>query len=269
MTPNSITASKHFWTILIPQQLLATLAIVYLVTTGELGWLTYTLIFWFLSYVIGEGIFLHRYFAHKSFECNHLLPKFFSLCALLGGFATPVNFRAIHLAHHANSDAEQDPHSPVNGLWQSYAGWYLKPIKLGANIQMRCRELLRNDFYKFCENYKVLIWYATLLLLIVLDWRLALFTMGLGGAIGIHFACVTTSFAHWYPYIGYQRFATKDNSTNLWWLSWITWQGSSALQNNHHANPAHYHDSHAWYEFDIGKWIIPLIQNKRKQRLPA
>jgi len=262
MKKQPITAKKHFFVILLPQQLMALMAISYLILTHEYVWLTTTFIFWFFCYVVGEGIFLHRYFAHKAFDCNTILAKFFSICALLGGFATPMSFRAIHIMHHAKSDTESDPHTPVNGIWQSYIGWYLKPIKHADNMLVLCRDLLRDPFYMFLEHHKIKIWYLVLGVLLLINWKLALFTMGLGGAIGIHYACITTSFAHWYPYIGYQRFPTKDNSTNLWWLSWLTWQGSSALQNNHHANPRKYHDSHAWYELDIGKWLIPLLAKK-------
>ena len=70
-----------------------------------------------------------------------------------------------------------------------------------------------------------------------------------------------------YHRYGTKRFDTDDEGRNITWLSWLTWVGSGALQNNHHAYPGRWHDSHAWYEFDIGKYIIPLIATEDLKKL--
>lgn len=256
------TASKYFFRVIIPQQILAIIAIMYLIISGNSIWLLASFIAWFLMYVMGEGIFLHRYFAHKSYECNIWLARVFSFFAMLGGFGSPISFRAIHMAHHSQTDQAGDPHTPAKGAWHAYMGWYYRPLPQGFNVLMASRHLIKDRYYVFLEEHKVKLWWIVLLILSCINWKLGVFTLGLGGAIGLNFSSITNSVLHRW---GSRRFVTNDTSTNLWWLSWITWHGSSSLHNNHHGMPGRYHDSHAWYELDVGKWIIPLFATKINQ----
>lgn len=252
-----VTHRTHFFQVLIPQHLLALAALINLVVEGQPMWLWATFIAWFLCYVMGEGIFLHRYFSHRAYETRPWLAKTFAVFGLLGGFGSPISYRAVHIGlHHAHSDQTQDSHSPQHGFWHAWILWNLKPMKLPLVI---CKNLLRDPFYVWMEQNIIRIWWAALILLALIDWHLPLYTMGLAGAIGMSMAGITNSLAHLH---GSRRFNTDDNSRNITWLSWLTWQGSSVLQNNHHAIPGRYHDSHAWYELDLGRWIIPLIATK-------
>jgi fatty-acid desaturase len=252
-----ITHKSHFYKIIIPQHLLGIAAIATLFFESNLTWLWATFVAWFLCYVMGEGIFLHRYFSHRAFETHPWIAKIFAVFALLGGFGSPISYRAVHIGmHHAHSDTDKDSHSPIHGFWHAWILWHLTSIKPPLVI---CKNLLRDKFYVWLETNIIKVWWGALIVLTLIDWRLPLFTLGLAGAIGMNMAGITNSLAHM---VGTRRFDTDDNSRNIAWLSWLTWQGSSVLQNNHHAKPSRYHDSHAWYELDIGKWIIPLIATK-------
>lgn len=249
-----VTHRSHFFRVLVPQHLLAIGAIVNLIVEGNTIWLWATFASWFLCYVVGEGIFLHRYFSHRAFETHPIIAKTFAILALLGGFGTPIVYRAVHIGlHHAHSDREGDSHSPVHGFWHAYIGWQLDKVKLPLTVS---RNLMRDRFYSALDIHLFRIWWACLLVLALIDWHLPLYALGLSGAIGINLAGITNSVTHLY---GSRRFDTNDNSRNLAWLSWLTWQGSGGLHNNHHAFPGRYHDSHAWYEWDVGRWIIPII----------
>lgn len=247
----------HFLRLLLPQLCLGLIAIVHLVWTQQWSWLIATAIWWLLTYVIGEGIFLHRYFSHKAFECHPLLAKTFAFIAMMGGFGTPIAYRLVHLTHHTHSDQEQDPHSPRHGFLHAFGGWYFRPIK--ANLVM-CKSLLADPYYVWLNKHQNKIWWIIVIALASINVELLLYTIGLGGLIGYVFMNFFTNYAaHTF---GAQRFDNKDGSRNIWWLSWILLQGSGALQNNHHAIPGRFHDSHAWYEMDVGRWVIPLIATK-------
>lgn len=254
---NISSYTPHFLKVTAVQLVLGPVALVYLLMTGNYIWLWATFIFWFFGYVVGEGIFLHRFFSHMTFETYPWLAKLFAFLAVLCGFPGPIAYRAIHIGmHHAHSDTDKDSHSPIHGFWHAWIMWFAKPIKIPLLIS---KNLMRDSFYVFLETHIIKIWWITFVIFAIIDWRLALFTQGLAGFIGIQMAGLANCYSHLY---GTRRFETNDNSRNNWWLSWITWQGSSAFQNNHHAFPSRYHDSFAWYEFDIGKWIIPLIATK-------
>lgn len=249
-----ITHRSHFFRVICTQHLMAALALTHLAYTHEWVWIGATFVAWLLCYVIGEGIFLHRYYSHRAFETHPVVAKAFAVFALLGGFGTPTVYRAVHVGmHHSRSDREGDSHSPREGFWHAYLGWHLRPLRIPLIIS---RNLMRDKFYQSLDLYLLRIWFGALMLLALIDWRLPLYTMGLAGAIGINMAGLTNSLGH---LMGSRRFETPDDSRNLAWLSWLTWQGSGGLHNNHHAHPARYHDSHAWYEFDIGRWIVPLL----------
>ena len=259
MSESSYT--PHFIKVTLVQLILGPIALIYLFMTGDYQWLWATFIFWFLGYVLGEGIFLHRYFSHMTFETHPLLAKFFAYMALVCGFGGPITYRAIHIGmHHAHSDTDKDSHSPIHGFWHAWITWSARPMKIPLMVS---KKLMRDPYYVFLEEYTITIWWLTFIVLALIDWRLALFTQGLASFIAIQMAGITNCYSHKY---GSRRFETDDNSRNNWWLSWFTWQGSSVLQNNHHAYPSRYHDSFAWYEFDIGKWIIPLIATKIHDR---
>jgi stearoyl-CoA desaturase (delta-9 desaturase) len=209
-------------------------------------------------YVIGEGIFLHRYYAHRAFETHKWLAKTFAIFGALGGFGGPIGYRAAHTGlHHAFSDTDRDCHSPVvKGFWYAALTWQLDNHKLTLAI---CKSLLRDKFYVILENNVIKLWWTVFVIFAIIDIRFAIYGLGLAGFIGLIFIGWTNAVGHTF---GSQRFKNDDNSRNQWYWSWICWQGSGALQNNHHANPSRYHDSHAWYELDVGKWIIPLIATK-------
>ncbi len=51
---------------------------------------------------------------------------------------------------------------------------------------------------------------------------------------------------------GRRRFATSDDSRNVWWVALLTF--GEGWHNNHHAHPTSARHGLAWYEFDP-TWI--------------
>ena len=237
------------------QYLLAVIAISTLIIEQDFSWLFLSLTAYFLFYVVGEGIFLHRYFSHSAFKCKDWVAKLGAVFAALGAFGTPISYRLLHVAHHSYSDTEKDPHSPSNGFWQSFIGLQVTDYK-GTLSLLVAKRLYAVKFYRDLEMNSIKVWWTVMLFGLIINWHIPLF-LALGSSVGMLISSFTNSAGHRY---GSRRFDTKDNSRNFAWLSWICWQGSGALQNNHHAYPSRFHDSHAWYEFDIGKYLIPIIK---------
>jgi fatty-acid desaturase len=253
----NVSYKSHFLKVILPQIVLGSVAAIDFALNGTTPWLTLTFVMWFLMYVMGEGIFLHRYFAHRSFETHSWLAKTFAVFAALGGFGGPIGYRATHVGlHHAFSDQDKDPHTPTKGWFYAMVGWHFVDHKLPLAI---CKSLLRDNFYVKLETNIIKLWWVSFIIMAIIDLRLALYGLALPGFIGYLFTSWTNAAGH---SLGSKRFDNKDNSTNQTFWSWICWQGSGALQNNHHAHPGRFHDSWAWYEFDIGKYIIPLIATK-------
>ena len=63
-----------------------------------------------------QTFYLHRYAAHKMFTMNKFWEKFFFLFTYIcqgSSFLSPRAYALLHRMHHAYSDTELDPHSPL------------------------------------------------------------------------------------------------------------------------------------------------------------
>jgi stearoyl-CoA desaturase (delta-9 desaturase) len=59
-------------------------------------------------------------------------------------------------------------------------------------------------------------------------------------------------------YWGRRRFAVRDESRNVWWLSWLSF--GESWHNNHHAFPSSaFHGLRAG-EIDPGGWVIRALE---------
>jgi stearoyl-CoA desaturase (delta-9 desaturase) len=70
---------------------------------------------WQLS-VFCQTFFLHRYGAHKQFTMSAGWERFFYLLTYVSqgaSFLNPRGYAILHRMHHAYSDTEKDPHSPL------------------------------------------------------------------------------------------------------------------------------------------------------------
>ena len=80
-----------------------------------------------------------------------------------------------------------------------------------------------------------------------------------GGLIRIfllhHITWSVNSVCH---FVGSRRFRVKDESRNVWWLSWISF--GESWHHNHHAFPSSaFHGLKPW-ELDIGGLVIRLMR---------
>ncbi len=81
-------------------------------------------VFYYMLAALSVGIVYHRALTHKSLKLSPWFEKILVILALPAG--TPIQFVGNHRFHHAFSDTEKDPHSPVSkGFWYAHSGWYI------------------------------------------------------------------------------------------------------------------------------------------------
>jgi stearoyl-CoA desaturase (delta-9 desaturase) len=168
---------------------------------------------------------------------------------------TTLEWVACHRKHHAFSDREGDPHSPVQeGLLAIVFGgvfFYKEAV--------RDREMLEK-YGRGCPNDWIErnVYSARTMLGLLLMMAFDLWLFGLPTGL-----VVWSSMAVWIPIfgnvingvghaIGYRNFDTKDASRNIVPLG--LWIVGEELHNNHHADPKSATFRAKWYEFDIG-WV--------------
>ena len=234
-----------------------------------------------VMYVVsGYGVTLgfHRLLTHRSFQT--FKPVEYAL-AVLGSVAVqgPVmSWVADHRKHHAHTDKEGDPHSPhghgsglrgaVSGLWYAHMGWLF--LASGTSDHSRyARELYEDRGMRFIHRAFGLWVVSGLLLPAAIGYVFEPTLAGAakaalwGGPVRIfalhHVTWSINSVCHFF---GTRRFDVDDHSTNVFWLSLLSF--GESWHHNHHTFPRSARHGLRWYELDPTAW---LIRGMRRVRL--
>jgi fatty-acid desaturase len=82
---------------------------------------------------LGVNLGYHRILSHRSLTVPKWLERFLATLGAPAG--TPVQWAGNHRFHHAHTDTELDPHSPVKrGFWYAHTGWYLQTENIPLSI---------------------------------------------------------------------------------------------------------------------------------------
>jgi stearoyl-CoA desaturase (delta-9 desaturase) len=203
---------------------------------------------------IGITVGFHRMLTHRSFQAHRTVR--FSLLALgcMAGHTDPVRWASTHIQHHTHSDEEDDPHSPLEGLFHAHFGW----IYAGINPQPEIygRWLLKDPLVLFFQR-SFLFWVGLgFLVPFLLDgWRGLLW----GGLVRMflshHITFSVNSICHSF---GQRPFATGDRSTNQWLVGLLAL--GEGWHNNHHAFPRSAFHGLRWWQIDLSAYVILLLE---------
>jgi stearoyl-CoA desaturase (Delta-9 desaturase) len=202
-------------------------------------------------------VYLHRALSHRALSLSPLAAGAFRVIVWITTGIRPRQWVAVHRKHHAYTDVEGDPHSPV------LLGWW--------KVQMNNVALYRSE----ARNPDTLARYGRDL---PADrWDRALFDrslVGLGLGTGLLMlamgpvAGALAAFVHLNLYLGgsaavnaighhFGRRPYPNSAGNLQWLALLT--AGEGLHNNHHAAPTSARLSHRWFEIDPGWWVIRTL----------
>jgi stearoyl-CoA desaturase (delta-9 desaturase) len=242
------------------------------------GW-TDLVIFISLYLITGLGITVgfHRLFTHRAFETYRPIKY---LIAVLGSMAVQgpvIGWVADHRKHHAHTDEEGDPHSPhighgggagwrgtLRGLWHAHVGWLIE-YNSGTDAKRYAPDLLEDRGMALISKAFPFIVTLGLVIPFAAGWALtgelagALTALLWGGFVRIfllhHVTWSINSICHFF---GRRRFATEDRSTNVFWLSLVSF--GESWHHNHHAFPRSALHGLRWWEVDVGGWVIRAMK---------
>ncbi len=241
------------------------LALIYAIVELWNQWVTATdltlLLVLYAVTTLGIGIGFHRMLTHKGFTAP--APVRFVLLALgsmtLEGPA--VGWAATHVKHHAKSDKEGDPHSPLEGFWHAHMGWLfshgqvVEPIYYRGFEEDRVAHFVSKTFWLWAVLSFVIpfgIGFA------VGGWAAAWSGLVWGGLVRVffnhHVTWSVNSVCHTF---GRQPFATPDRSKNEWIVGLLAL--GEGWHNNHHAWPQSAVHGLRWYQFDLSGYLIRLM----------
>ncbi len=230
-------------------------------------------------HVFGQTITMgyHRLLAHRSFTT----PLWFEHLLVIGAMCcledSPARWIATHRMHHAHSDEEQDPHSPlVTFLW-GHLGWLFvrnQATHQSGNYHRYARDVLGDPLYMWIEKHPQCpfwIYLAQCALYAVAGFAAALlWTDATGAALfaasvvvwGVvlrtvlvwHITWSVNSLTHLF---GYRNYETEEHSQNNWIVALVA--AGEGWHNNHHADPSCCSLQHRWWELDLTYWEIRVL----------
>jgi fatty-acid desaturase len=211
----------------------------------------------FALYVIsggfGIGMAYHRLLTHRSYKTYKWVEYLLTLCGTLALEGGPIFWVATHRIHHQRSDREGDPHTPREGGWWAHMGWIISGEGLHHDASILARytpDLSRDRFHVWLSNWHWTTNVAVGLVLLAFGGvPYVLWGIFFRTTFGLHCTWLVNSATHMW---GSRRYATRDDSTNNWWVAALSF--GEGWHNNHHAHPTSARHGLAWYEFDFN-WI--------------
>ena len=203
---------------------------------------------------LGTTIGYHRLVTHRSFETGPIVRGTFLALGAMAVQGKVINWTAWHLKHHAASDREGDPHSPVEGFFHAHVGWILKPTP--AERERYCKRLLNDPLVVFIDRTNM-VWVLLGLAIpyAIAGWRGLLWGGLVRIAVGNHLTFAVNSVCHVF---GKQPFDTGDESRNNWLMGTIGL--GEGWHNNHHAFPSMAYHGMSLRQPDLTALVIRLLQ---------
>lgn len=205
-------------------------------------------------------IYLHRHQTHRALSLHPLISHFFRFWLWLTTGMVTAEWVAIHRKHHATTDVDGDPHSPVvlglkKVFWQG-AELY-RSASNNKDLVEKYSHGTPNDWIE--RNVYARHSAKGILLMFFID----AFLFGIPGItvwaiqmmwIPVWAAGVVNGVGHHW---GYRNFECHDAATNV--FPWGFWIGGEELHNNHHTFASSAKFSVKWWEFDLGWMYIRCL----------
>ena len=225
----------------------------------DLGAIITAVVLYFVAGMLGIGMAYHRLLTHRSYKTPLWMEYFLTLCATLALEGGPIFWVATHRVHHQKSDRDGDPHTPREGSFWAHMGW----IIMGQGLHQETALLARYtpDLSKDTFHVALTKWHwvpqvvVGLALLAFGGIPYVLWGIGARTVFGLHTTWAVNSATHLW---GSRRFATKDDSTNNWWVALVTF--GEGWHNNHDAHPTSARHGLAWYEVDLNWMGISFLK---------
>lgn len=227
---------------------------------------------------LGIGLCFHRLLTHRGFVCPKWLEYTFAIFGVCSLQDTPARWVAMHRRHHAHSDEQRDPHSPLVNFFWGHVGWLIfknRELLRLTLCERYARDVLNEPFYARFEKKRF--WtlvvlgswmlflaagfVAELLLggswLAALQFALSVLVWGVfvRTVLVWHVTWSVNSVTHLW---GYRNYETGEGSRNNVIVGFLS--SGEGWHNNHHAYPRSAQHGHKWWELDLTWLTIRLLE---------
>jgi stearoyl-CoA desaturase (delta-9 desaturase) len=204
-------------------------------------------------------VYLHRALAHRALR---LRPWPANACRIVLWITTGIKARqwvAVHRRHHAFTDREGDPHSPVMTSFAAVqfgnVGMYRRVANDGATVRRYARDLPPDRWDRIVFDHALGgLAIGIALLCVLFGWQIGLLAAAVHLVTYLLLNAAVNAVGHTFGSRPRPGFATNSQ-----WLAWLT--AGEGLHNNHHAAPTSAHLALAKGEVDPA-W--PAIRAARR-----
>lgn len=208
--------------------------------------------------VMGTTIFLHRASTHRSLTLHPAVEWLFRFTLWLTTGLSTREWVAIHRKHHAFTDEDGDPHSPLlEGFWSVQLGnvaLYVRAARDKEMVARYAKDIKEDAWDRVLFNRGGLgLTLGTVLLCLVLGLWWGLLAAGLHAFMYVF--VLSSSINGLCHSVGYKNF--ENTATNIRSLALLT--GGEGLHNNHHGYPKSPKFSWKSSEIDPAWPVIKLL----------
>jgi stearoyl-CoA desaturase (delta-9 desaturase) len=93
-------------------------------------------LFWWLANSVGIGVGYHRLLTHRGFKTPKWVEYVLTFCGTMALQSGAISWVTTHRLHHAFTETDKDPHSPLKGLYWAHIGWIFqghRPEPVGSD----------------------------------------------------------------------------------------------------------------------------------------
>ena len=206
-------------------------------------------------------VLLHRALSHRALTLHPAVSWFFRAVIWLTTGIKPKEWVAVHRKHHAYTDVDGDPHSPVLlGWWQvqlKNVALYREALRDPNLVDKYARDLPDDGWdRRFFGHHKTGLLLGIAILVVVFGPVTGLLAAFFHANMYLAGNAAVNALGH---HFGKRPYANQ--ATNLQWLAFLTM--GEGLHNNHHAAPSSARLSHARGQVDPGWWVISGLKSLR------
>ena len=244
---------EKFRSLHIANHIVGIMAIVMAIQADEYWWFALGFLSFLWLGIVGVNAALHRYYSHRAYKTTPFKEKILLFSSIFTSLGSPAMWCSVHCLHHVTSDTNKDPHNPARdgALKTWFADW--TPVSIPKRF---VRPFLKTPLLRFVHRYYFAINFITLIVLCLIDIKLAGFLYALPAIGCFHGAAAIGVLPHlqgrWQ--LGYRRYNVSDQSHNNWLASILAL--GEGWHNNHHANPGRWWQGETWWEIDPPAFMI-------------
>lgn len=217
----------------------------------SIGWISLSLLMYFLMICCGVSITYHRALTHKALIMPKWLERTFSTFACMAGTGSPIMWVMTHRQHHRYADKEGDPHPP-SAVFKTVFGVY-------PRVSGHIRDIVADKYYKIWhKNYFGILTAYAAFVYFTFGFEALYFIVVIPVAASIFISNALNWYGHKKSMIAYRNYDLKDHSQNNWIMAILAF--GEGWHNNHHRHPGSSKFGIRSFEIDISFLVIKMLE---------